>query len=170
MPLDPNPNNEIEQLRRELYETKEQLSRINQLGHNALRDAQLDEALKPHGLQPDAAAQVKRLIEAEVRLAPDERGQTIAVGPGLTPVRDFVGQVLARPEMARFKTGATPRGTPFQPPAGEPRTLGEALLAQAQQARAAGGDPRTDMSRGFALGPGPTTPFAQQRDDGRPRS
>jgi len=166
MPLDSTPN-ETEQLRARAYAAEERLAAIERSATESLKNSAFDEALKPFGLDPTAAAQVKALLANDVRLQPDEAGRLTAVGPSLKPLGSFISETLAKPEWSRFRTGSSPVSSPFMPSGGAPRTLGEHLIAQAHQARAAAGDARVDMGQRFGLGRGPTTPIAQQRDDGR---
>ena len=165
MPLDATSSNETELLRRELYETREKLARIDQNTHESLKAQAFEEALKPHGLAPDAADQVKRLLGADVRLQADESGRLKAVGPGLQPLGQFVGDALAKPEFARFRGGAA-APTAALPFGTDPRSFGEAIIADRVASRPRT-DPRLDPSQSMGLGRGPMTPFAQQRDDGK---
>jgi hypothetical protein len=166
MPLETTPN-ETDQLRSRAYEAEARLAAIDRVQQDVMKAQAFDAALAPHGLTPDAADQVKRLLASDVRLQGDERGQLQAVGPGLQPLAQFVGETLAKPEFARFRGGSSPMPAAM-PFGGGPRNLGEAFIAD-RLATQKTGDPRLDPSQRFGLGRGPTTPIPQWRDDGRVR-
>jgi hypothetical protein len=123
-------------------------------------------ALEGQPLNPGAAEQLTALLRQDVRLLTEPDGRKIPVGPGATPVRDFVAARLASPEFAHFRqTNAPAQAPPIMTATQPPDPLaayrrGEETLAQAHVRHAAtqrtiqaqpGGHPSVDMSKPFGL-------------------
>jgi len=168
MPLEttgPTPG-EVSRLQTELYETKQALAEALATKTKTMKTEALDAALAGRQLAPGAREQLGRLLDSEIQIRADETGTPRAFGPNLTPLATHLEATLSKPEFAKFVAGNAGPTLPIQRGVNEP--MGD-FLARQHQATTPRTDPRLDMSRGFALGRGPTTPFAQQRDDGRVR-
>jgi len=167
MPLEtPAETAEASRLRSELYAAQEQLATIQAEKIRTTKTAALEQALGGIELQPGSKEQLAQLLDRELIVHKDEQGNTQVVGPGLKPLNEHLATRLQAPEFQKFIAGRSGPTLPLQ--RGTTEALGD-YLARQHQATTPHTDPRMDMSRGFGLGRGPTTPFAQQRDDGRAR-
>jgi hypothetical protein len=160
---------QLAETRAALAATQSRLNQIEAAGQRAAADAGIATALAGFDLHPGAASPVVDLIRGEVQVF-KQNDQLIPMGPGLTPLKDFVAAKLTSPGFSHFhKTppGSTaggqlhpnvpnlPGGTGV-PQVQQPRNMGEEAIArfQAQQAsrqQAAGADPRLDLGSPMGL-------------------
>jgi hypothetical protein len=136
----------------------QQQARLQQLEaaqDSATVSAALTAAIGSHPIVDHGHEQLVELLKPNVSVKDDGSGRRVAFGPGLQPVADLVKSKLAEPDFRKFirsdHRGSSPTSdSPTRPADARPKNMGEAIIWDAEDARAATqaagmNDPRVNL-------------------------